>query len=268
MKILTPLENLFTVPALLLINVIGILLTEFVGNGTFFAETGLVHGVAVLFIVLIIVSIFTDYVYSDRILKGFLKIQFALTLLLGFAHVYEYFGTNVFILRDDVVELSMMATYLIWLIGTTLSFEFLFKIYYKKSYLFTVILSLVILAGLGILVFANLSNNFADMLSPWLPKMVLGSTVVFAGLNAFYMRKIVGIMPIFKETAKCAIPAMALVLLATFSEYFESTGALKDFGISATQNLYISHFLIYGALSLLLIAFSKLKKPAGIYAEM
>ena len=75
-------------------------------------------------------------------------------------------------------------------------------------------------------------------------------------------------MPVFKEYSRYAVPAMLLLVLAAFAEYFESTGSLEALGVSEVQILYLAHFLMHAVLSFLLVAFGKLKKPTGIYAEM
>ena len=48
MKILAPFEKLFTPYALIALNLAIILSAEFVGGGTYFAETGLAHGIAIV----------------------------------------------------------------------------------------------------------------------------------------------------------------------------------------------------------------------------
>lgn len=267
MKIFQPFEKIFTIPFLLALNIAGILATELVGGGTFFAKTGLVHSIAVLFVGLIIIRILTDYAFSDHILRGFLKIQLAFFLLLGFVHVYEYLGLIVFTSNDAVVELTGMASYLLCLIGGYLAFEFVFRIYYKKSATVMVLASaLLAIVFIGILL-VNISPYAAGLIPNLLPEILLVGVVFFGGATIFSIRKVREIMPVFKEYSLYATPAVVLLVLAAFSEYSESAHLLNTFGISDVQNLYISHFLIYAVLSLLLIAFGKLKKPKGIYVE-
>lgn len=268
MKIFAPFEKLFTPYALIALNIAIILGAEFVGGGTFFAETGLVHAIAFLFVGLIIVRIFSDYAFSDRILKGFLKIQLVFFLFLGFVHVYEYFGLHVYMFNDEIVELSATVSYFLWILGVLLALEFVFRIYQKKSALFFTTLSVIIAGCFVALIGANISSVFAESLPEWLPITMLVSIVLFGTLGILSIRKIRKIMPVFMEYSRYAIPAMILLVFTAFSEYFESTHSLNAFGISDIQNLYISHFLTYAVLSLLLIGFGKLKKPKGIYTEM
>lgn len=268
MKIFAPFEKLFTPYVLIALNVAIIFGAEFAGGGTYFAETGLVHAIAILFVVLIIVRIFSDYAFSDHILRGFLKIQLSFFLFLGLVHVYEYLGLHVYMLDEEVVELSAMASYLLWVLGLLLALEFVFRIYQKKSAMFMTVLSLLLVGGFVGLIVANISSAVAESLPAWLPIVMLIAIVGFGIAGILLSRKIVGIMPVFKEYSRYSVPAVILLILTAFAEYFESTHYLNAFGISDVQNLYISHFLIYAALSILLIGFGKLKKPQGIYAEM
>lgn len=268
MKILAPFEKLFTSYVLIALNLAIILAAELVGGGAYFAETGLVHGIAIVFVGLIIVRIFSDYAFSDRILRGFLNIQLAFFLFFGLVHVYEYLGLHFLMLGDEVVELSVAWSYLLWFIGVILALEFVFRIYRKKSMVLTAILSMLLAVGFIGLIGANVSPLFAESLPAWTPIAILVLIVGFGVIGIFFIKKAREIMPVFEEYSHYAIPAMVLVVLAAFSEYFESTGALQAFGISEIQILYIAHFLVYAAASLLLIGFGKLKKPTGIYSEM
>jgi len=268
MKILALFEKLFNPYALIALNLAIILSAEFAGGGEYFAESGLAHGIAILFVVLIIIRIFSDYAFSDYILRGFLKIQLAFFLFLGLVHVYEYLGLDVFMLSAEVVELSVMGSYLLWILGLLLAIEFVFRIYSKKSVMFTVILSALLISGFSVIVVASISPAVAVSLPEWFPLVILAGIVGTGIINILAIMKIREIMPVFADYSQYAIPATVLVVLAAFSEYFESTGSLSTFGISDTQVLYFAHFFVYIALSLLLVGFGKLKKPKGIYEEM
>ncbi|MBI5401039.1 MAG: hypothetical protein HZB12_02915 [Candidatus Yonathbacteria bacterium] len=267
MKILAPFEKLFAPHALIVFNVAIILAVEFIGRGAFFAETGLVHAIAIIFVGLIIIRIFTDYAFSDHILHGFLKIQLFFFLFLGLVHVYEYLGERVFMMREDVVQLTVMASYFVWLLSNFLALGFVFRIYYKKSQTIMGILWVICALCFAGLVAPSVSSAVVAWFPLWFPKLILAGIVVSGVAGIFAIKKLREIMPVFGEYSQYAIPATILLILASFSEYLESAHSLNVLGISDVQNLYISHFLIYATLSLLLVGFGKLKKPQGIYAE-
>ncbi|MCK9344743.1 MAG: hypothetical protein M0P64_01300 [Candidatus Pacebacteria bacterium] len=269
MKILaSTIEKLFTPYVLIALNVAIILLAEFAGGGTFFAATGLAYLIAVLFVGLIIVRIFSDYAFSDYILKGFLKIQLTFLLFLGLVQFYEYFALNIFSIRPDVVQLTVVASYFMWILSLFLALGFVFRIYYKQSSIIMATLWGLFLLCFAGLIAPNVSTTVVSWFPVWFPKLILMGIVVSATAGIFAVKKLSEIMPVFVEYSHYAIPATILLVLTGFSEYFEATGGLQSFGISAVQNVYISHFLVYAALSLLLIGFGKLKRPQGIYADM
>lgn len=268
MKIISSFEKLFTPYALIALNLAIILSALLAGGGEYFAESGLAHGIAILFVALIVIRIFSDYAFSDHILRGFLKIQLAFFLFLGLVHVYEYIGLDVFMFDAEVVELSVMGSYLLWILGSLLALEFVFRIYSKKSAMFTIVLYVLLISGFSVLVGASIFPAVAESLPEWFPLVILSGIVGFGVISILAIMKIREIMPVFAEYSRYAIPAIVLVILAAFAEYFESTNTLETFGISDTYVLYFAHFFVYIAFSLLLVGFGKLKKPTGIYAEM
>lgn len=269
MKTLALLEKLFNPYVLIAINLVLILSTQLVGNGTFFAETGLVHAASLIFVGLIVVRIFSEYAFGDYILKGFLKIQLAFFLFLGLVHVYEYFALHFFMLDHEAVELSAMLSYFVWIIGFCLAIEFVFRIYFKKSATFMATLYAILAVSVVGLVALNVSHEVVEEMEDWIPTTTFIGIAGFGILAILSTLKIRKIMPVFVEYSYYAVPAVVLMALTALSEYFESTHHLLEiFGISDIQNLYIAHYFMYAAFSLLLIGFGKLKKPKGIYEEM
>lgn len=269
MKILaSTIEKLFTPYVLLALNIAIILVAEFSGGGEYFAKTGLAYGIGVVFVGLIITRIFSDYAFGDYILKGFLKIQLTFLLLLGLVQFYEFMALNVFMLRPDVVQLTVVASYFVWLLSIFLSLGFVFRIYYKQSIM--VLATMWGLFGLCVvgLIAPSLSPAVVAWFPVWFPKLILAGIVFSGALGILATRKLCQIMPVFTQYSNYATPASIFLILTGFSEYFEATGTLQAFGVTSVQNVYFSHFFVYAALSLLLIAFGKLKRPQGIYADM
>lgn len=269
MKILaSSVEKLFTPYTLIALNLAIIILAEYAGGGTFFAQSGLVHLIALIFIALIIVRVFTDYAFSDYILKGFLRIQLTFFFFLGFVHIYEYLAEFKFMLREDVVQLTVMASYFVWLLSIFLALGFVLRIYYKTSPM--------IMWGLWGFFAICIIGLIAPSISPavvawfplWFPKLILTGIITAGIAGIFSLRKLKEIMPVFREYSEYTTLATLFLILSAFSEYFEAAGLMEIIGISEVQNLYLSHFLFYFAISTMLIGFGKLKRPQGIYAEM
>lgn len=267
MKLFTQLEKLFTPYALLVLNVAIILAVEFLGGGRFFEETGIVHAIAIIFVGLIIVQIFSDYAFSDFILKRFLAVQLAFFLFLGLVHIYEYVGLRIITLDEGTVEQSVMISYLIWILGVFLSFASVSRIYYKRSMFMIALLSVLISMSAIYVVGINVSSVLAQNIMPWFHLATFACIVLLGVGGIMYMNRVAKIMPVFGAYARYAKPAIIFLIFAALFEYFESTHFLSAYGISDTQDLYIAHFLIYATLSLLFVGFSKFKNPSGIYEE-
>ena len=262
------LDKVFNHIQLVLLNIAIIAGAEFAGAGKFFEETGLIHGIVLVFVFLIMARIFSEYAFGDYILKGFLKIQLGFFVLLGLIHIYEYLGLYVLKINNVVVESTATLLYVIWLIGNVIALEFVFRIYQKKKITqMAFLIALASLVGL-VVVLMHVFSGMVQEVPRWIKDLMVILAIVFGALGIWCTSKITTIMPIFKSYAYYRLPATFLVVAATLSEYAESTGILKQFGISETQNLYLSHFTIYAALSFLLIAYGKLKRPEGIYSEM
>ncbi|MFA5997006.1 MAG: hypothetical protein WC791_00795 [Candidatus Paceibacterota bacterium] len=257
-----------TLPILIALNVAIIILAEFVGGGTLFAESGLAYIIAVLFVILIAVRVLADYAYGDYILKGFMKIQLTFLMLLGLVQLYEYVGLNIFLIRPDVVQLTVEASYFVWILSAFLSLAFVFRIYYNKSQAIMVALWAFFALCIVGLIAPSISPAVVSWFPVWFPKLILTGITVAGVVGILALRRLREIMPVFTEFSHYSIPATILLILTGFSEYFEAYEVLQDFGISLIQNVYISHFFVYVALSLLLIGFGKLQKPKGIYEDM
>lgn len=265
---LTTFDKLINPLVITLLNIVLVVATEFAGGGTFFSDTGLVHGIVVVFVVLIVVRILSEYAYGDGLLKTFSKIQVGFFLFLGLIHIYEYSGLNVFPIRDEIVELSVLVAYLLWFFGNLVALAFIFRSYYKKSAVLFWTSSLVTGAITFGLLWLNISPTFVDILPTRASLVTLALVIVLAIVISMALWKITKIMPIFRNYAMYAIPGTIFVVLASCSEYSEATEFLGRFGVSSMQNLYLSHFAIFAGLSMLLIAVGKFKKPTGIYADM
>lgn len=269
MKILaSSVEKLFTPCTLIVLNLLIIFAAEFVGGGLFFAETGLVHAIALIFVGIIIIKIRAHYAFSDHILRGFLNIQLTFFLFLGSVHVYEYLARYLFLIREDVVDLTVMASYFAWLISNFLALGFVFQVYYKVSPLILKTLwTLFIICIVGLLA-PSFSPAIVAWFPLWFPKLILFGISVFCVGGIISIMKLREIMPVFRDYSRYAIPASFLLVATAFAEYFESTGALEVFNIPDNQILYIESFLFFISLSLLILGIGKLQRPQGIYSDM
>lgn len=261
MKSFSMIEKFFSPAVLVVLNIAIILIVEYAGGGRYFAETGLVHAIAIVFVVLIIARIFSDYEHSYKEIKGFLVVQLAAFFLLGIVHVYEYLGLHVLNLNSSVVELSVVMSYMIWFLCLLLSLELVSRAYYGGRgivmWMLIAIISLVSLVLIGI----NISSSLVSYLPSAIGQMMLVFMVALAIMEVSSLAGVKQVLPVFFGFSNYSIPATMLLFVSAFFEYIESSGILSLFRMPDTQITYISHFLIYAVLSLLFVAIGKLKIP-------
>lgn len=260
MKIPAPLENLLAPYSLAGIILAFVLLAEFAGGGLFFLESGLIHGMTIVFVGLIIIRILSDYASSDPVLKIFLRVQLAASVLLGLTHVYEYLGLYVLGLRSFIVELSVIAIYFVWFLCLLLSLELVSRAYYGGGRNIIVwVLSTIIVGALVAVIGINVSDTVASYTPLLMAQILLSFMVALAIMEVSSLESLQEVLPVFKSFSSYVIPATILLFFSAFFEYIESADILSLFNIQNTQITYFSHFLIYAVLALLLIGIGKLK---------
>ena len=84
---LEKLDKFFNFSALLVINIAIIWIAELAGRGYYFYESGAIHGIAIVFILLAMTRLLGNYYIADPILKRFLQGSIAALLLFSASHV-------------------------------------------------------------------------------------------------------------------------------------------------------------------------------------
>ena len=265
---LTFFDKLINPTLLIVLNILIIVAAEFVGGGTYFDKSGLIHAIAAIFIALIIVRIASDYAYGDAILKTFSKIQVGFLLILVIIHIYKHVGLPVFHLRPEIMVYSVLLTYFLWFVGNIIALQFMFRAYdgrpafrYNMGWYLAVVLA-------SYIVLLNFSSTFANAILSWAPHAVIIAVFALAIGTSVSLWRLMKIMPIFKNFGKYKIVANVLFALVASLEHPAVKGFLIDLGFPSAQYLYLSHYLLFIALSLLLVAVGKFKRPTGIYADL
>ncbi|MFZ2201971.1 MAG: hypothetical protein WAV56_01090 [Microgenomates group bacterium] len=137
-------ERVFNHWTLLFINVAIIVFVE--ATGMFFMRTGLIHLLAILFIVLGISRIFVHYDVYDQYLKPLIHGGILTLLIFAVSHVLEYFSYSFLYLPYDAIAANVVNLYLMGLLIIILSVEYFLKRIEKGSK----ILSPILYAGVSI----------------------------------------------------------------------------------------------------------------------
>lgn len=257
------LEKIFSHWVLLFINVAILILVEL--TGTFFMETGLIHLIAILFIILGASRIFVHYDIHDQFLKPFIISGIIALLLLSVSHILEYASYAYFFFPYETVAANVANLYLASLLMIASGIIFFLSRVEKNLVIFKYIFP----AGAAVCLIATIIFFLYPTLFPkieWLQyfylTIVIGVAFV-ASSQLIFLKRHVSIMVNFINYFNAAFLLMAVAtLLYILNE------PLEELSISYMQVMYISHFLFYGALSLMFLAYSKFANLGGIYAEV
>lgn len=264
-----PTENTRRIAGILIaINVVIILVAQFAGGGYWFASTGLVHGAAVLFVLLAATKLYTRPLFTDPELRRFTTMNLLALGVFGLSHVMEYVGYNYLKLSSDTLYANVINLYLASLMFMIVGAHSIMVRRDKQARIFSWLLSLagLLLCLLMIYFVANdkvVSLDSDVSLLPWVYAVVI---MAVAGTAFISLGKLTKMMPMVRPFSKIMTIASVFVLLATIPEVF-SKGLMDNVGVSPVQVLYLSHYGFYIGLSVMYLAFEKLK-VGGVYGDI
>lgn len=128
------LDKFFTPRSLLIINAAIILFSETMGN--LFLETGTIHFIAVLFIILAVSRIFIHYYTFDPVLEKFIHASSLALLFFAGSHFMEFLGYKLLNLPEDALFANVVNFYLISILFVIIGTELFLRIYYRRSHFF------------------------------------------------------------------------------------------------------------------------------------
>jgi hypothetical protein len=247
-----------------LINIAIIVAAEMTGD--FFLQTGLIHIIALLFLLMGISRIFVHYNAFDPYLRPLTLGAVAALLLFSFSHLTEYLSldhaTNGYSdeLYVDVTNLYMTAMLLV-AFGAQL---FLAK--RTKSYRLMFVLLLGFCASLTVTVLGFMQKISIslepDEASVYVYTAIVIGVSVLSIHRMFTLGKTVSIMRSF-----AGYISAAFFLVTASALHYLLYEILEHLGMPELQIIYVGHFLFYAALSLIFLAFPRLAMMGGIYPK-
>ena len=262
------LDKIFNPYSLAIINVIIILMVEFAGGGRLFFNLGLIHLIAVLFIILAVARIFVHYYTFDPILERFLYASLAAFIVFTVSHIVEFTSMMVFKIYRDATFANVVNFYLISILTLAIGAELFLKVYHGRTSRLIMLLSGII-AAILILIAAFLINPELISLEPdsWMPFAYVLALFGAGFYGIFKMLQIRKLVPIAVGFVNYLVAAIALIMLAAlFGIFYEF---LEEYlGIAGYQIIYFSHFAFYAALSLMFLAYAKLSYLGEFYEEI
>lgn len=260
----TKMEKILNNWSLLFVNIAIIIIAEL--SDPFFIKNGIIHLIAIFFIILGISRIFVHYDAYDRYLRMLIRGGVAALLIFSASHLLEFFGYVYFKTYEDAIFVNVVNFYIISMLLVSIGAEYFLRTLKKDG------VAVIAILGAGIVVFFLITilvflkqiqvSLEPDELTIYIyAALVLGA--IFLSINRLIkIKKHVSIMVGF---VNYFIAAFILIAISALQYVFYD--ALKMAGISTFQIVYVSHFLFYGALTLMFLAFVRLANLGGIYKE-
>lgn len=258
------LDKIFSVPVLVTINVLIILVAE--STGTFFLETGLIHIIALFFLILGILRIFVHYNAYDRYLQPLLWATVLSLVIFSASHLTEYLsfaGLDEPYSHDLYVDVTNL--YMTAMLVVALGAQFFIARRDKNWKLFSVLSVALIASGLftllGFLRIYNVSIE-PDEIDIYVYSIVVAVATVVSVNRLLRIGRAVSIV---RDFAIYISIAFGFVLLAALQ--YSLYEVLEHAGMPDYKIIYLGHYLFYIALTVLFLAFPKLIQKGGIYPK-
>lgn len=259
------LEKILNPWVLLSLNLLIIVVTEL--SGSFFMEKGIIHLIAALFVALAISRIFIHHDAYDRYLRPLIIGGTMSLVILSLSHLVEFLSYVVFKTYGDAMFINVVNFYIISILVVTLGAEYFLHVLKKNSLLTLGFLSFGIATFLSITVltfFKKISISLEpNEITVYLYGAIILSALFFNLIRLHEIKTKVSIMAGFVDYF---IASFILITISALQYVFYDT--LQNTGISMLQIMYISHFLFYGALSFMFLAFARLANLEGMYKEI
>lgn len=261
-------EKIFNPYFFLSLNIVIILLAEFVGGSKWFLKSGAIHFIAVGFVVLAVIRIFYHPDTYDPILQNFVRAGLAAMFVFAIAHVIEFIS---FMLLNNYVDAVYANTANLYLVSMLLIILgeglFLWRLNRRGLWKVPAVITLIVM----LLVFTVylLFNNKAislepDEAAPFIYVAIAIAATVIGLVQARAISRHVGFMKDFVKYLSASVVVIGISILPNI--FYDP---LTDFFHGAEfQAIYLSHFAFYAALSLLFLSFSKLNHLGGLMGEV
>lgn len=265
---MTTVEKYLGITLFLALNILIIILTETVGGGTWFFETGIIHMIAIGFVALTGVRIYSHYYTYDPILEKFIHACLIAMAVFAISHLVEFFSFVVLKNYSDAIYINVANFYLGSILLITIGAESFIRILKGRSATLQhlLIAGIVILAALSTSLLVNDTLLSLKMNSP-VPYFYTAIIIATLSLCLYKVRQIKRLVDFMPEFINHLLVSVVLIgMAALISIYYEFFVDLL--GIAEHQAIYLSHFAFYISLSTLYLAFGKTAHLGGMLEEL
>lgn len=262
------LDRIFNPFSLIIINILVIIAAEFTGGGMFFINTGLIHGVAILFIILALSRMFSHYYTYDPIFEKIVHGALGASFIFAASHIYEYASMNIFHTYKDSTFINAVNFYLIGFMLIIIGAESFLRIIARRSTYLIKLLSIAILIFAALIIFFSIKSDFVSLEIESLAPYIYAVLVAGIGtLGIFIIRRVKKLVPISTGFSNYLLASLSLIIFATLPYIFYDFIEARFYSYTNRhQIIYLSHFAFFAALSLLFLAFTKVSW-GGLYSE-
>ncbi len=257
-------ETIFNEWVLLSVNVAIILATEL--SGQYFARTGIIHIIAIVFVILGISRIFIHYDAYDRYLRPLIRGGSVALVTFAASHLVEILGYMYFKATVDAIFINVVNFYIMSMLIVAIGAEYFLRALKREGMTKIIVLgaAVAVFSLLTILIFMNrISVSLEPGGSvPYIYSLLVVASSIFSINRLFNVKRRVSIMAGF---INYFIAAFVLITISALQ--YVLYDVLPGLGIPGFQILYVSHFLFYGALTLIFLAFVRLSDLGGVYQE-
>lgn len=265
---MTKLDKIFNPFTFLIINLTIIILALTIGGGRLFFDTGIIHIIAVFFILLSAFRIVMHYYTYDPVLEKFVHAVLAAMAIFAISHIVEFASLMIFKHYEDSVFINVANFYLISLFVVISGASHFLEISYPRAKLLRNI-SMAIISALAVFVAVIFYNQKLISLEPnvMVPYIYTAFAIIagiLATITAFRVKKLTPIAIGFSNYLMAAIILIVLAIVPNVLYEF----IIDTFGVAEFRIIYISHFAFYAALSLFFLAFRKLSYLGGVFEDL
>jgi hypothetical protein len=250
---------------LLLVNAAIIVATQVTGGGTWFAESGVIHLLALIFCGLSVITIFKLRHLEGEVFMSVFKSFLAALVLFSFVHVLEFVVNAV---PNEglkgVADLIVIILYAMGLVQISDGYKNVLLLRKTEDDRVPQLpgIMLLVLALICLVVYMIPALEDAK---PFLPVMMLFFTIPLAINLVHRGHRMVKLMPMLTGFMQYMRLSFLLIAFASAFEFLES---VQISAIPEEQMTYFAHYAFYAAISLQLLGFSTLFTLGGIYEEL
>lgn len=237
------------------------------GGGTFFERTGLIHAIAVLFIALTAVRVFTRFYLFDPELKILLRATLTAMAVFAVSHLVEFATFALAHEYTDVVFANVINFYAISLLIMAYGAETVIVRYrkageWKLAVLGTAAAGFLVLTGLFLAGAVGVSLE-PDAFAPYAYVVLVA---VALALCIVRWRKLRAMYAWFHRFIDRVLLSAIMVALAAAPNVFYEH--LEHIGVDERISIYLSHFTFYAALTVMYLAFDRIQDLGGLHKDI